>query len=49
MAGRRYVSRDLRHGLVALESGKDHLRAVDDNEARDLLDGIADYLIEREY
>ncbi|MHB9286368.1 geranylfarnesyl diphosphate synthase [Halobacteriales archaeon Cl-PHB] len=32
-----------------VDSGKDHLRAVEDNQARDLLDGIADYLIEREY
>jgi len=30
-------------------SGKDHLEVLPDNEPRRLLDGIADYLIEREY
>jgi len=32
-----------------VRSGKDHLRVLPDNEARHRLEGIADYLIEREY
>jgi len=46
-AGSIDYARETAQDLVA--SGKDHLRAVDDNQARDLLEGIADYLIEREY
>jgi geranylgeranyl diphosphate synthase type I len=30
-------------------SGKENLEVLPDNEARDLLSGIADYLVEREY
>jgi geranylgeranyl diphosphate synthase type I len=32
-----------------VDSGKSHLETLPDNEAHDLLDDIADYLIEREY
>ncbi|WP_336328278.1 geranylfarnesyl diphosphate synthase [Halovenus sp. HT40] len=32
-----------------VDSGKSHLQTLPDNEAHDLLDDIADYLIEREY
>jgi geranylgeranyl diphosphate synthase type I len=32
-----------------VQSGKDNLQTLPDNEARDLLEGIADYLIERTY
>ena len=32
-----------------IESGKAHLETLPDNEAHDLLDAVADYLIEREY
>jgi len=32
-----------------VDSGKSHLDVLPDNEAHDLLDNIADYLIEREY
>jgi len=39
----RSAARDL------VDSGKSHLDVLADNEAHDLLDNIADYLIEREY
>jgi geranylgeranyl diphosphate synthase type I len=32
-----------------VQSGKDNLRTLPDNDARDLLEGIADFLIERTY
>jgi geranylgeranyl pyrophosphate synthase len=32
-----------------IQNGKDNLDVLPDNEARDLLEGIADFLIEREY
>ncbi|WP_135665450.1 geranylfarnesyl diphosphate synthase [Halorhabdus rudnickae] len=32
-----------------IQDGKDNLEVLPDNEARDLLEGIADFLIEREY
>jgi geranylgeranyl diphosphate synthase type I len=32
-----------------VRSGKDHLQVLPDNEARHLLEGIADYLVERDY
>ncbi len=35
--------------LEYIESGKDRLSVLPDNEARHTLEGIADYLIEREY
>jgi geranylgeranyl diphosphate synthase type I len=40
-------ARETAQGLV--ESGKANLEVLPDNEARDRLDDIADYLIEREY
>ena len=39
----RSTARDL------VQSGKDHIETLPDNEAHDLLEDIADYLIEREY
>jgi geranylgeranyl diphosphate synthase type I len=46
-AGSIDYARDLAAELV--ESGKDELDALPEGEARDLLAGIADYLVEREY
>jgi geranylgeranyl diphosphate synthase type I len=46
-AGSIEYARRTAHDLIA--SGKDNLRVLPDNEARDLLGGIADYLVEREY
>ena len=46
-AGSIEYARETARDLVA--SGKDNLRVLPDNEARDLLSGIADYLIERDY
>ena len=46
-AGSIEYARGTARELVA--SGKDRLQALPDNEARSLLEGIADYLIEREY
>ncbi|AWB27414.1 polyprenyl synthetase family protein [Halococcoides cellulosivorans] len=40
-------ARDLAHDHVA--SGRDHLQALPDNEARDRLGDIAEYFVEREY
>jgi geranylgeranyl diphosphate synthase type I len=46
-AGSIDYARETAHDLIA--SGKDNLRVLPDNESRDLLGGIADYLVEREY
>ncbi|MFC7080242.1 geranylfarnesyl diphosphate synthase [Halorussus caseinilyticus] len=46
-AGSIDYAKDKANELVT--SGKDHLSVLPDNEARDLLEGIADYLIERGY
>jgi geranylgeranyl diphosphate synthase type I len=46
-AGSIEYARQTANDLIA--SGKDNLRVLPDNEARDLLGGIADYLVEREY
>jgi len=46
-AGSIEFARETAREFVA--SGKDHLEVLPDNEARRLLDGIADYLVEREY
>jgi geranylgeranyl diphosphate synthase type I len=46
-AGSLEFARDTAADLVA--SGRDHLEVLPDNEARDLLAGIADYLVERDY
>ena len=46
-AGSIEFARERARGLV--RSGKDHLDALPDNEASDLLASVADYLIEREY
>jgi geranylgeranyl diphosphate synthase type I len=40
-------ARETAHQLIA--EGKEHLRVLPDNEARDRLDDIADFLVEREY
>ncbi|WP_324757505.1 geranylfarnesyl diphosphate synthase [Haloarcula montana] len=40
-------ARETAHDLIA--SGKENLEVLPDNEARFLLEGIADYLVEREY
>nr|WP_244605360.1 hypothetical protein [Halorhabdus rudnickae] len=40
-------TRETAEGLI--QDGKDNLGVLPDNEARDLLEGIADFLIEREY
>ncbi|WP_246983095.1 geranylfarnesyl diphosphate synthase [Halorientalis marina] len=40
-------ARETAHDLI--RSGKRNLQILPDNEARDLLGGIADYLVEREY
>jgi geranylgeranyl diphosphate synthase type I len=46
-AGSIEYARETAHDLIA--SGKDNLQVLPDNEPRDLLGGIADYLVEREY
>jgi geranylgeranyl diphosphate synthase type I len=46
-AGSIEFARQQARGLV--RSGKNHLNALPDNRASDLLDSVADYLIEREY
>jgi geranylgeranyl diphosphate synthase type I len=46
-AGSIEFAREKARSLVS--SGKGHLDALPDNEARDLLASVADYLIEREY
>ena len=46
-AGSIEYARETAQDLVA--NGKRHLEVLPDNEAHDLLDSIADYLIEREY
>ena len=46
-AGSIEFARERAEELV--QSGKDNLQTLPDNEARDLLEGIADYLIERTY
>jgi len=46
-AGSIEYARETAHTLIA--SGKDNLSVLPDNEARDRLSDIADYLIEREY
>ncbi|QSG06909.1 Geranylgeranyl pyrophosphate synthase [Halapricum desulfuricans] len=46
-AGSIDFARELAHDLI--EEGKDNLRVLPDNEARDRLDDIADFLVEREY
>ncbi|MDG5774972.1 polyprenyl synthetase family protein [Haloarculaceae archaeon H-GB2-1] len=46
-AGSIEYARETAHEFIA--SGKDHLQELPDNEARETLAGIADYLIEREY
>jgi geranylgeranyl diphosphate synthase type I len=40
-------ARETAHDLIA--NGKDRLGVLPDNESRQLLEGIADYLVEREY
>jgi len=46
-AGSIDFARDLAHELI--DEGKEHLRVLPDNEARDRLSDIADFLVEREY
>ncbi len=46
-AGSIDFARETAEGLI--QDGKDNLDVLPDNEARDLLEGIADFLIEREY
>ena len=46
-AGSIDFAREKAHTLI--ESGKENLDVLPDNEARELLAGIADYLVEREY
>ena len=46
-AGSIDFARETARGLI--QDGKDNLDVLPDNEARDLLKGIADFLIEREY
>jgi geranylgeranyl diphosphate synthase type I len=46
-AGSIEYARETAHGLI--DSGKANLEVLPDNHSRDLLGGIADYLIEREY
>ena len=46
-AGSIEYARETAREFVA--SGKEHLTVLPDNESRRLLEGIADYLIEREY
>jgi len=46
-AGSIAYARDMADDLVA--EGKSHLRDLPDNEARDTLESVADYLVDREY
>jgi geranylgeranyl diphosphate synthase type I len=46
-AGSIQFAREQAEDLV--QSGKDNLQTLPDNDARDLLEGIADFLIERAY
>jgi len=46
-AGSIEYARETAHDLIA--SGKQNLEVLPDNESRDLLGGIADYLVERDY
>ncbi len=46
-AGSIDFARETAEGLI--QDGKDNLDVLPDNEARNLLEGIADFLIEREY
>ena len=46
-AGSIEYAREMAHDLA--DSGKDRLAVLPDNESRDLLAGIADYLVERGY
>jgi geranylgeranyl diphosphate synthase type I len=46
-AGSIEYARETAHGLI--DSGKANLEVLPDNPSRDLLGGIADYLIQREY
>jgi len=46
-AGSIDFARNLAHDLI--REGKEHLRVLPDNEARDRLDDIADFLVERDY
>jgi geranylgeranyl diphosphate synthase type I len=46
-AGSIQFAREKAQTLV--QSGKENLQTLPDNDARDLLEGIADYLIERAY
>ncbi|CCQ33757.1 Geranylgeranyl diphosphate synthase protein [Halorhabdus tiamatea SARL4B] len=46
-AGSIDFARETAEGLI--QDGKENLEVLPDNEARDLLEGIADFLIEREY
>lgn len=46
-AGSIEFARETAHDLIA--SGKERLEVLPDNEPRRLLEGIADYLVEREY
>jgi len=46
-AGSIDFARETAEGLI--QDGKDNLAVLPDNGARDLLEGIADFLIEREY
>ncbi|MFW5905659.1 MAG: geranylfarnesyl diphosphate synthase [archaeon] len=46
-AGSIEYDRETAAGLI--QNGKDNLKILPDNEARDRLEGIADFLIEREY
>ena len=46
-AGSIEFARETAHDLIT--SGKERLEVLPDNEARSLLEGIADYLVEREY
>jgi geranylgeranyl diphosphate synthase type I len=46
-AGSIEYAREQAHELVS--AGKENLHVLPDNEARDMLSGIADYLVEREY
>ncbi|WP_254534771.1 geranylfarnesyl diphosphate synthase [Halomarina litorea] len=46
-AGSIEYAREMAHEYI--ETGKDRLQVLPDNEARHTLEGIADYLVEREY
>jgi geranylgeranyl diphosphate synthase type I len=46
-AGSIAFARETAHDLIA--DGKEHLKVLPDNESRDRLEDIADFLVEREY